>query len=178
MKILVAFLLRHRRIIFLISGSALVGIMLLGNIPMWYEYGVVEAQYKITKYEADEQEILQPLYKQIAAEKRKILPRGTPMPDFSKKGAMTIVELVEVLKSMGRQVGLRTVDITPYPDSFKSGVDTFTIGCRVEGNYMYLQSFLLKINTIASLYGVDEMQVVATRRGVACVLNLRFTVGA
>lgn len=149
----------------------------LGNLPMWFEHDAVTAQYKRLEYEVTKQDLLQPVFKDIVLEKQNIAPKGTPLPKLSRKKTVNVLELVEQLEAMGQQTGLENINVTPFPDSFRRGGDTFTIGCTVVGTYIQLQPFLLKIGTLSTLYGVDEMDVASSENGVSCSLKLRFTVG-
>jgi Tfp pilus assembly protein PilO len=170
-------IITHKRIIFIALITALATIMGLGNLPMWFEHDGVAAQYKKLEYDVVEQELLQPVFKEIILEKQNIAPKGTPLPKLSRKKTINVLELVEQLDAMGQQTGLEDIKVTPFPDSFRRGGDTFAIGCTVLGTYIQLQPFLLKIGTLSTLYGVDEMDVVSLEKGVSCTLKLRFTVG-
>ena len=151
----------------LMCGGGILAFVLLFIYPNSADIKAFDAETTQLQQKIQEQELLNPIYRELIKQVQQRVPSDLPVPKAGKAEKKTIGELNTIFVSLAQENQVRFDSAVPDPSSYLDETGHLTINVTFSGDFFNFRHLLLGICKLPYLKSIEELKLVtdnATKR--------------
>ena len=152
--------LHPQNLIYLVTCcGGILAFVFLFIIPNSGEISDLEEELDTVQMKIQEQELLNPIYRELIKQAQKEMPRDLPIPEAGKIEKRTIADLNDVFAEMAKQCEVIFESAVPDASSYLDESGQLTIRVTFSGDFFNFRRLLLGICKLPYLKSIDELKM-------------------
>lgn len=160
-----------------ICGAAILVFGLLFILPNATAMSEMDAEIEALQTKIQEQELLNPIYRELIRQAQKKMPGDLPLPQTGKIEQRTLAEINDVFNEMARENGVLFESAVPDASSYMDESGQLTMSVTFSGDFFQFRELLLDICKLPYLKSMDEFKLVTDNAVKRLQLKLRLNQG-
>lgn len=147
--------------------------VILFIFPNSSEISDLEQELDAIQLKIHEQELLNPIYRELIKQAQKEMPSNLPVPEKGKIEKRTIAELNDIFSNLAEESGVLFESAVPDADSYLDESGQLTINVSFSGDFFNFRDLLLGICKLPYLSSIDELNLKSERATKRLQLKLQ-----
>ena len=124
--------------------------------------GIAELEEEIDRLQAKihEQELLNPIYRELIKQTQQKLPSDLPIPEAGKIEKRTMAEINDVFNRLALESGVLFESAVPDASSYMDESGRLTMSVIFSGDFFHFRDLLLGICKLPYLKSIDELKLI------------------
>ncbi len=161
----------------LICGAAILVFGLLFILPNATAMSEMDAEIEALQIKIQEQELLNPIYRELIRQAQKKMPGDLPLPQTGKIEQRTLAEINDVFSELARKSGVLFESAVPDASSYMDESGQLTMSVTFSGDFFQFRELLLNVCKLPYLKSMDEFKLVTENAVKRLQLKLRLNQG-
>ena len=161
----------------IICGAAILVFGLLFILPNATAMSEMDAEIEELQTKIQEQELLNPIYRELIRQAQKKMPGDLPLPQTGKIEQRTLAEINDVFNELARKSGVLFESAVPDASSYMDESGQLTMSVTFSGDFFQFRELLLDVCKLPYLKSMDEFKLVTEKAVKRLQLKLRLNQG-